>query len=122
VIQLVLDFTAGRRLDGAMISHTMILSFDSAIPDADLDRYLKDMENLMMDSGHVQTFTARRHIRVPADDYAPVFAASAIVQLGLADLDALNAAFTLPGLEEFIGHWQSRFPYKVVWANHEPLA
>jgi hypothetical protein len=122
MIGLILDFTAGRRLDGAMISHTMIVSFDSAIPDADLDQYLKDMESLMLDSGQVQTFTARRHLRVPGDDHAPVFVASAIVQLGVADLAALNAAFTLPGLEEFIGRWQSRFPYKVVWANHEPLA
>src|ERR1700691_4238795 len=113
----ILDFPARRRLYGAMINHTMIVSFDSAIPDAELDQYLKDMESLMLDSGHVQAFTAQRNIRVPADDYAPVFAASAIVQLGFADLDALNAVFTLPGLEEFIGRWQSRFPYKVVWAN-----
>jgi hypothetical protein len=95
---------------------------NSPIPEADLDQYLKDMENVLTDSGQVQTFAARRHIRVPGDDDAPVFVASAIVQLGLADLDALHAAFTAGGLEEFIGRWQSRFPYQVVWANHEPLA
>jgi hypothetical protein len=27
----------------------------------------------------------------------------------------------VPGAEELIAGWQSRFPYKVVWANHEPL-
>ncbi|MGH3260457.1 MAG: hypothetical protein ACRDNS_00535, partial [Trebonia sp.] len=58
----------------------------------------------------------------PGDDHSPVFAASAIVQIGYADLDALNASFTTPGLEEFIQRWQARYPYKPVWANHEPLS
>ena len=105
-----------------MISHTMIVSFTEAIPDADLDQFLKEMENLMRDSGLVQTFAAQQRLRVPADDHSPVFAASAIVQVGFADVDALNASFTVPGVEEFIGRWQSRSPYKVVWANHEPLS
>jgi hypothetical protein len=104
-----------------MVIHTMMVSFDSAIPDADLDQYLKDMESLMTDSGQVQSFATRRHIRVPADDHAPGFVPTVIVQLQLADLDALNAAYTVPGLEDFIGRWQSRYPYQVVWANHEPL-
>jgi hypothetical protein len=38
------------------------------------------------------------------------------------DSDALSASFTAPGLEEFIGRWQSRYPYQVVRANHEPWA
>ena len=105
-----------------MITHTMIVSFTDSIPDADLDQFLREMEKLIRDSGLTQTFAARRHIRVPADEHSPVFAASAIVQLGLADVDAVNASFAAPGLEEFIGRWQSRFPYKVVWANHEPLS
>jgi hypothetical protein len=104
-----------------MIKHTMIVSFNEPIPDAELDQFLKDMEQVLLDSAGVQTFAARRHIRVPGDDDSPVFVASAVVQLGLADLDALNAAFAAPGLEEFIGRWQSRFPYRVVWVNHEPL-
>ncbi|WUV84976.1 hypothetical protein OG552_32090 [Streptomyces sp. NBC_01476] len=105
-----------------MISHTMIVSFDPSIPDADLDQYLKDMESLMTGSGRIQEFAAQRHIRVPGDDHAPLFVASAVVRFGLADLDALNAAFSTPGLEEFIQRWQSRYPYKVVWAHHEPLS
>lgn len=105
-----------------MISHTMIVSFNEPIPDAELDQFLGDMEKLMQDSGQIQTFAARRHLRVPADDHSPVFTATAIVQLGLAGLDALNASFTAPGLEEFIGRWQSRYPYQVVWVNHEPFA
>jgi hypothetical protein len=105
-----------------MITHTMILSFAETVPDVDLDRFLGEMEELMRDSGLVQTFATRRHIRVPADDHSPVFAASAIVQIGFADVGALNASFVVPGVEEFIGRWQSRYPYKVVWANHEPLS
>jgi hypothetical protein len=105
-----------------MISHTMIVSFNQPIPDDELDQFLNDMEKVMTDSGYIESFASRRHIRVPADDHSPVFTATAIVQLRLADLDALNASFTTPGLEEFIGRWQSRHPYRVVWANHEPLS
>jgi hypothetical protein len=100
----------------------MIVSFTEAVPDADLDRFLKELEEVMRDSGLIQTIAVRRHIRVPADEHAPVFAASAIVQIGFADVDALNASFAAPGVEEFIGRWQSRYPYRAVWANHEPLS
>ncbi|MFE9610922.1 hypothetical protein [Streptomyces sp. NPDC006012] len=48
--------------------------------------------------------------------------ASAILQLRVADLDALNAAFTMPGTVDLIKRWQGRHPYKAIWANHEPLA
>lgn len=105
-----------------MITHTMIVSFTDPIPDTELDRYLQDIEQVMRNSGQIQTFAAQRHIRVPADDHSPVFVATAIVQFGLTDLEALNASFAAPGVEELIGHWQSRYPYRVVWANHEALA
>jgi hypothetical protein len=105
-----------------MINHTMIVSFPEAIPDAELDRFLSDIEKIMRDSGGVQSFAAQRHIRVPADDHSPVFVATAIIQFGLDSLDALGAAFTAPGLEELIAGWQARYPYRVVWANHEPLS
>jgi hypothetical protein len=58
---------------------------------------------------------------VPADDHSPVFAATAVVQFGLADIAALNAAFVARDWRELIQRWQSRFPYRVVWVNHEPL-
>uniref|UniRef100_A0AAU3GQ09 Stress-response A/B barrel domain-containing protein n=1 Tax=Streptomyces sp. NBC_01401 TaxID=2903854 RepID=A0AAU3GQ09_9ACTN len=104
-----------------MIHHTMIVSFNDSLPDAELDQFLKGMEQLMRDSGTIRTCSARRHIRVPVDDHSPVFAATAVVQFGFADLDALNASFVAPGVEEFIRDWKSRFPYQVVWVNHEPL-
>ncbi|MEU6994952.1 MULTISPECIES: hypothetical protein [unclassified Streptomyces] len=105
-----------------MIQHTMIVSFDNSIPESDLDAYLKDVENLMLGSGHVQAFSAGRHIRVPGDDHAPVFISTAVVQLGLADIDALNATFAMPEAVGLIRRWQARYPYKAVWVNHEPLA
>ncbi|MFE0176023.1 hypothetical protein ACFWZ2_27235 [Streptomyces sp. NPDC059002] len=104
-----------------MIYHTMIVSFDSGMPDAELDRYLKDIEDLMLGSGQVETFSAQRHIRVPGDDHSPMFIASAVVQLGLADIEALNATFALPGLGQLIKRWQSRYPYRVTWVNHQAL-
>ncbi|MFI1092018.1 hypothetical protein [Streptomyces sp. NPDC020917] len=105
-----------------MICHTMIVAFENPIPDADLDQYLKDIEALLTGSGHVTAFAARRHIRVPGDDLAPLFVPTAVVQVAAADREALDAVFAVPGIEDVIGRWQARHPYKVVWANHEPLA
>lgn len=48
--------------------------------------------------------------------------ASAVVRMRLADLDALNATFSLPGAFDLIKRWQGRYPYKAIWVNHEPLA
>jgi hypothetical protein len=104
-----------------MLNHTMIVSFRDEIPTAELDQFLSDIETLLRSTGTIEGFSAQRHIRVPADDHSPVFIATAIVQFGVADLDALNAGFTAPGLEEHIQRWQARYPYQVVWANHEPL-
>lgn len=105
-----------------MIYHTMIVSFPETVPDAELDQFLSDIEKVMRDSGYAQTVSSRRHIRIPADAHSPVFIASAAVQIGLADLDALNGSFAAPGIEELIEHWQAKYPYKVVWVNHEQFA
>ncbi|CAM5257393.1 YCII-related domain-containing protein OS=Streptomyces tendae OX=1932 GN=GUR47_24165 PE=4 SV=1 [Streptomyces tendae] len=105
-----------------MIHHTMIVAFDNPIPASELDQYLSEFEGLVTESGLVESFAARHHIRVAGDDHAPVAVASAVLQLRLADLDALNATFTMPGAVDLIRRWQSRHPYKAVWVNHEPLA
>ncbi|MBM9506241.1 hypothetical protein [Actinacidiphila acididurans] len=105
-----------------MINHTMIVSFDQPLPDTELDQYLADIERVMLDSGLVQSFAARRHVPIPGEEAVPALIATAIVQFALADTEALAKAFTAPGLHEVIDHWQSRHPYKVAWANHEPLA
>ncbi|NEB76700.1 hypothetical protein G3I40_15935 [Streptomyces sp. SID14478] len=105
-----------------MINHTMIVSFQSDVPDTEIDSFLHDIEKVMLDSGHVQTFTAQRHIPVPGEEAIPALIATVIVQLGLTDFDALVASFAAPGAGEVIHRWQARFPYKVAWANHEVLA
>lgn len=104
-----------------MINHTMIVSFDQPLPSAELDQYLADIERVMLDSGTVQSAVARRHLPVPGEENIPALIATAIVQFAVADMDALAKAFSAPGVHEVIDHWQSRHPYKVAWANHEPL-
>ncbi|MHC3469424.1 hypothetical protein ACYF6T_11965 [Streptomyces sp. 7R007] len=104
-----------------MIHHTMIVSFDQPLPDGDLDQYLADIERVLSDSGVVQSFTARRHLALPGEESIPALIATAIVQVAVADTAALEKAFDAPGLHEVIAHWQSRHPYKVAWANHQPM-
>ncbi|GHC60419.1 hypothetical protein [Streptomyces flavofungini] len=104
-----------------MIQHTMMVSFEGPIPDADLDQFLKDIERVMLDSGHAQTVSARRHLPVPGEEAFSTPAAAAVIWFGLTGTDALAASFTAPGVGELIHHWQSRHPYRVTWANHEPL-
>ncbi|WP_067566236.1 hypothetical protein [Nocardia acidivorans] len=105
-----------------MIYHTMIVSFDRPLPDSELNQYLSDIEQVMVDTGLVQSFAARRHLPVPGEEAIPALIATAIVHIGVADMDTLAKAFTAPGLHEAIGRWQSRHPYRVAWANHEVLA
>ncbi|GAB2770599.1 hypothetical protein [Streptomyces daliensis] len=105
-----------------MIQHTMIVSFDQPLPDATLGQYLADIEQTMLDTGLVRSFEARRHLPVPGEEAVPALIATAIVRVDVADTDALTKAFAAPGLHEVIERWQSRHPYKVAWANHEPLA
>lgn len=105
-----------------MIHHTMLVAFDTPVPDADLDQFLQDIEKVMLDSGQVLTSSARRHIPVPGEEAIPALIATAVVQFGVADEDALAAAFAAPGAGEVIHRWQARYPYKVAWVNHTPLA
>ena len=104
-----------------MITHTMIVSFNEPLPEADLDQYLADIERVLRDTGAVQSFAAARHIPVPGEEHIPALIATAIVQITVADIDALAKAFAAAGIEEVIDRWQARHPYKVGWANHAPL-
>jgi hypothetical protein len=105
-----------------MISHTMIVAFDQPLPATELDQYLADIEQVLLETGLVQSVVTRRHLPVPGEEAIPALIATAIVQVALADIDALAKAFAAPGIGEVIDRWQSRYPYKVGWANHEPLS
>lgn len=104
-----------------MINHTMIVSFDRPLPDDELDRYLADIEHAMFATGLTQSIVTRRHIPIPGEEAIPALIATAIVQIGLPDVETLGKAFAAPGVHEVIDRWQSRHPYKVAWANHESL-
>jgi hypothetical protein len=107
-------------LPEAMVIHTLIYSFPSAMTEQDRKQFFSELEALMLDEGHASAFELRPHLRLPADQHAPVFAATDVAQIAFPDLDAVGAASALPALNEFIGRWQARFPYQLVWANHEP--
>lgn len=104
-----------------MINHTMIVSFEQPLPDTELDRYLADIERVLAATGVVESFATARHIPVPGEEEIPALIATAIVQIGVADAEALAKAFAAPGIEEVVSDWQARHPYKVGWANHVPL-
>ncbi|MCZ0971011.1 hypothetical protein O1L55_04940 [Streptomyces albulus] len=105
-----------------MINHTMFVQFTEPIPDTDLDQYLADVETAAKNTGSLLTFAARRHIRVPGEEQIPAFIATAVVQLGVADLEALGTLFASPEVDEVFDTWRARHPYKAAWANHETLA
>lgn len=102
-----------------MINHTMLVSFQDAIPDADLDQFLMDIKKAMMATGVVEECWARHHIAVPGEDSIPAFIATAVVQFTVADRDALATMFAAPGAADVIHRWQARYPYKAAWVNHE---
>ncbi|WP_037357164.1 hypothetical protein [Amycolatopsis orientalis] len=105
-----------------MITHTMIVSFDEPLPDTELDQYLSDIKQAMLETGYAKSVETRRHLPIPGEDAIPALIATAIVQVALADLDALAKSFTAPVLHEVIDRWQARHSYRVAWANHESLA
>jgi hypothetical protein len=76
----------------------------------------------MQATGLVRSFASRRHIAISGEEAIPAFIATAVLQFGVDDVDALGALFAAPGIEEVIGTWQEDHPYKVAWVNHEALA
>jgi hypothetical protein len=104
-----------------MITHTLVFSFPVDMPAEDRDQFFSEIRQLMVDRGGAAKFEHHAHLPAAEDEHAPVFVASAIAQVQFSDLDQLAAASALPELETFIGRWQSRYPYKVVWVNHAPV-
>jgi len=103
----------------------MIVSFAEPLPAETLTQFLTEVEQVMRASGTLRSFRAESHVRVPGDDHPPTPVAitgTAIVQLGYADLGALNDAYDTPALGELIRRWQARSPYTLTMVNHEPLA
>jgi hypothetical protein len=104
-----------------MIIHTLIYSFPAEMPEQDCAQFFNELESLSQGDGGATNFSYQRHLATPNDEYAPVFAATDVAQIGFADLDAVQKMSALPALADFIARWQKRFPYRLVWANHESL-
>jgi hypothetical protein len=119
--QRVLDARPWRGFHEGMIIHTLIYSFPDTMTDQDREQFFRELETMMLGEGGATKFTYRSHLPLPNDAHAPVFAATDIAQLGFDSLHAIEEASALPALREFMVRWQARFPYNVVWANHEPL-
>jgi hypothetical protein len=109
-------------LTGAMINHTMFVQFTGEVPDAELDQFLADIEKATRVTGVLQSFAARRHIRIPGEESIPAFIGTVVVQLGVADLDAFATLLEDPAVGEAFDTWRARQPFNVAWVNHEGLA
>lgn len=105
-----------------MITHTLIYSFPPAMTEQDRKQFFDEVGEMLTGEGKASRFQHWAHRPLPDDDHAPVFTATDVAQFDFADMDALAAASALPALREFVGRWQARFPYKLVWANHEPAS
>lgn len=103
------------------IQITAIFSFPAAMTKQDREQFFSEIGPMFIEHGKADRFERQPHQPTPADEYAPVFAADDIARASFPDLDTVAAALASPAHDEFVGRWQSRFPYKVVWANHEPL-
>jgi hypothetical protein len=104
-----------------MIVHTLIYSFSADMTDGHREEFFAQVSDIMVEQGHADRVEHRPHLPLPADEHAPVFVAGSVLQVVFPDLDALAATSALPAMRDFIGSWQARYPYKVVWANHEPF-
>ncbi|CAL9322765.1 MULTISPECIES: hypothetical protein [Streptomyces] len=102
-----------------MFTHTMLVSFENQISDADLDQFLSDIENSMKETGVVRRYSARRHVPVAGEEAIPAFIATAVLEFGVDTVEDLATMFAAPGAGEVIHTWQARHPYKVAWVNHE---
>ena len=104
-----------------MITHTLLYSFPTAMSQSDRNQFFREVGRIMLGTAHAATFERWPHLPLPADAHAPVFAATDVLQVGFPHLDTLAAASALPAMHQFMARWQERFPYQVVWVNHEPI-
>ncbi len=101
-----------------MIIHHNVFSFDPAMTEAETKQFFDEMQQVVEGSGLATSFTHQPHLPIPPmDAHSPVFTVSAVAEIAVPDLDAVGSLANDPSLGEFIGRWQARRPYKVVWYN-----
>jgi hypothetical protein len=101
-----------------MITHTLIYSFPPSMTEQDRKQYFDEARAMMLGTGKASRLEHWAHQPLPGGDHAPVFAATDVAEVDFDDMDAATAALTMPVLREFLDRWQARFPFKVVFANH----
>ncbi|MBC2876907.1 MULTISPECIES: hypothetical protein [Streptomyces] len=104
-----------------MIIHTLVFSFSDSMPEAERNQFFAEMDDVILKSGLAEKIDHKPHLRLPDDDYAPVFVSSAIAEISVQDLPTLQKLTVWPQLNEFREKWQAKYPYKVIWTNHERL-
>ncbi|MCC3771555.1 hypothetical protein [Streptomyces sp. UNOC14_S4] len=104
-----------------MIIHTLVFSFSDSMPEAERKQFFSEMSQVILGSGLAEKIDHKPHLRLPDDAYAPVFVSSAIAEISCADLPTLQKLTGYPKLGEFRDKWQAKYPYKVIWTNHEKL-
>jgi hypothetical protein len=103
-----------------MLIHTNVFSFDPALTEEDKDQFFTEMRQVVDESGLAKSFERHDHIALPPmDEHSPVFTTSSIVQIAVSDLNAVGTLAVSEPLQDFIGRWQARSPYKVVWFTTE---
>ncbi|MCP2256648.1 hypothetical protein LX15_000331 [Streptoalloteichus tenebrarius] len=105
-----------------MIVHTLVYSFPSTMDESARREFFAEMREVVLGSGLADSFDYRFHLPSSGDAHAAVFVASAIARISCPDVAALEALSASPELLDTISRWQTRTPYQVVWANHEPLS
>ena len=104
-----------------MIVHTLVFSFGAGRDEAEQNEFMATMADISLKSGLCTRVETRRHLPLPNDSHAPVFVASAVAQLFCPSLAAVEELSGSEALVSFIRGEQQRIPYRVVWANTEPL-
>jgi hypothetical protein len=104
-----------------MINQTLFLAFTDPISAADLETTLVEIEQATRATGLVESFAARPHLAVPGEEAIPAFIGSAVVQLGVADLNALGTLFATTEIDDVFHALRETHPYTTAWVNHEPL-
>ncbi|MDA3147777.1 hypothetical protein JSO19_10345 [Leucobacter sp. UCMA 4100] len=97
----------------------MLVSFTQSITDADLDQFLQDIEQSMMQTGVVKDVTKARHVPVEGEEQIPAFIATAVLTFTVESREDLAALFSAPGAIEVIHKWKADHPYQVAWVNSE---
>lgn len=105
-----------------MIQQTLFISFDEPLTGDGVVKALAGIETAIAETGLTQTLALRPHVAVPGEEDIPAFIGSAILQVGLADLNALGELFASTTVTQSFDDLRAQHPYKAAWVNHEPLS